>query len=169
MERLLVTGGARLEGAVVVSGAKNSALKLMAAALLAPGRTVLRNVPRIQDCFTMGEVLEHLGAGVAWDGNTVTIDATTLTSVEAPYELVRRMRASTAVLGSLLARAGRARVAMPGGDEIGSRPDRPAHRGPPHAWEPTSDPSTGSSSPRPPGSGGRRSRSTTRASAPPRT
>ena len=122
MERLLVTGGARLEGAVVVSGAKNSALKLMAAALLAPGRTVLRNVPRIQDCFTMGEVLEHLGAGVAWDGNTVTIDATTLTSVEAPYELVRRMRASTAVLGSLLARAGRARVAMPGGDEIGSRP-----------------------------------------------
>src|SRR4029079_19667085 len=86
MERLLVTGGARLEGAVVVSGAKNSALKLMAAALLAPGRTVLRNVPRIQDCFTMGEVLEHLGAGVAWDGNTVTIDATTLTSVEAPYE-----------------------------------------------------------------------------------
>jgi len=122
MERLLVTGGARLEGAVVVSGAKNSALKLMAAALLAPGRTVLRNVPRIQDCFTMGEVLEHLGAGVAWDGNTVTIDATTLTSVEAPYELVRRMRASTAVLGSLLARAGQARVAMPGGDEIGSRP-----------------------------------------------
>ncbi|MFI5393008.1 MAG: UDP-N-acetylglucosamine 1-carboxyvinyltransferase, partial [Myxococcota bacterium] len=112
----------RLEGAVVVSGAKNSALKLMAAALLAPGRTVLRTVPRIQDCFTMGEVLEHLGAGVAWDGNTVTIDATTLTSVEAPYELVRRMRASTAVLGSLLARAGQARVAMPGGDEIGSRP-----------------------------------------------
>ncbi|HEY6567565.1 MAG TPA: UDP-N-acetylglucosamine 1-carboxyvinyltransferase [Actinomycetota bacterium] len=122
MERLLVTGGARLAGSIRISGAKNSALKLMAAALLAPGRTVLHNVPRIQDCFTMGEVLEHLGAGVAWDGDTVTIDATTLTSVEAPYELVRRMRASTAVLGSLLARAGEARVAMPGGDEIGSRP-----------------------------------------------
>ncbi len=122
MERLLVTGGARLSGSVRISGAKNSALKLMAAALLAPGRTVLHNVPRIQDCLTMGEVLEHLGAGVAWDGGTVTIDATTLTSVEAPYELVRRMRASTAVLGSLLARAGQARVAMPGGDEIGSRP-----------------------------------------------
>ena len=70
----------------------------------------------------MGEVLEHLGAGVAWDGDTVTIDAATLTSVEAPYELVRRMRASTAVLGSLLARYGQARVAMPGGDKIGSRP-----------------------------------------------
>jgi UDP-N-acetylglucosamine 1-carboxyvinyltransferase len=122
MERLLVTGGVRLAGSVRISGAKNSALKLMAAALLAPGRTVLHNVPRIQDCFTMGEVLDHLGAGVAWDGDTVTIDATTLTSVEAPYELVRRMRASTAVLGSLLARAGHARIAMPGGDEIGSRP-----------------------------------------------
>ena len=89
MERLLVTGGARLAGSVRISGAKNSALKLMAAALLAPGRTVLHNVPRIQDCLTMGEVLEHLGAGVAWDGDTVTIDATTLTSVEAPYEFVR--------------------------------------------------------------------------------
>ncbi len=122
VERLLVSGGARCTGTIRIAGAKNSALKLMAAALLAPGRTVLRNVPQIQDCLTMGEVLEHLGAGLAWQGGTVTIDATHLTSVEAPYELVRRMRASTAVLGSLLARAGRARVAMPGGDEIGSRP-----------------------------------------------
>jgi UDP-N-acetylglucosamine 1-carboxyvinyltransferase len=122
MERLLVTGGAPCSGAVHVAGAKNSALKLMAAALLAPGRTVLRNVPRIQDCLTMAEVVERLGAGVVWRGDSVTIDATTLTSVVAPYDLVRRMRASTAVLGSLLARAGRARVAMPGGDEIGSRP-----------------------------------------------
>ena len=122
MERLQVTGGARCAGTIRVAGAKNSALKLMAAALLAPGRTVLRNVPRIQDCLTMAEVLERLGAGVAWQGGSVTIDATTLSSVEAPYDLVRRMRASTAVLGSLLARAGRARVAMPGGDAIGSRP-----------------------------------------------
>ena len=122
MERLLVTGGARCAGTVRVAGAKNSALKLMAAALLAPGRTVLHDVPHIQDCLTMGEVLDRLGAGVAWRHGSVTIDATELTSVEAPYDLVRRMRASTAVLGSLLARAGRARVAMPGGDEIGSRP-----------------------------------------------
>jgi len=122
MDRLFVTGGARLAGSVRISGAKNSALKLMAAALLAPGRTFLRNVPRIQDCTTMGRVLEHLGAEVAWDADTVTIDATGLTSVEAPYELVRQMRASIVVLGPLLARAGQARVAMPGGDNIGSRP-----------------------------------------------
>jgi UDP-N-acetylglucosamine 1-carboxyvinyltransferase len=122
MDRLLITGGARCVGAVRVAGAKNSALKLMAAALLAPGRTTLHNVPRIQDCLTMGEVLDRLGAGVAWQGGSVTIDASEITSVEAPYDLVRRMRASTAVLGSLLARTGRARVAMPGGDAIGSRP-----------------------------------------------
>jgi UDP-N-acetylglucosamine 1-carboxyvinyltransferase len=66
MERLLVSGGARCTGTIRVAGAKNSALKLMAAALLAPGRTMLRNVPHIRDCLTMGEVLERLGAGVAW-------------------------------------------------------------------------------------------------------
>ena len=118
----MITGGARCAGTVRVAGAKNSALKLMAAALLAPGRTTLHNVPRIQDCRTMGEVLDHLGCGVVWQGGAVTIDASEITSVEAPYDLVRRMRASTAVLGSLLARTGRARVAMPGGDAIGSRP-----------------------------------------------
>ena len=122
MDRLIVTGGARLAGSVQVSGAKNSALKLMAAALLAPGRTVLHGVPRIQDCLTMAEVLEHLGVGVAWTDDAVIIDASALGSVEAPYELVRRMRASIVVLGPLLARAGRAKVAMPGGDNIGSRP-----------------------------------------------
>jgi UDP-N-acetylglucosamine 1-carboxyvinyltransferase len=122
MDRLLVTGGARLAGTVRVSGAKNSALKLMAGALLAPGRTVLHRVPRIQDCVLMGQLLEHLGAEVAWDGGSVAIDASRLISVEAPYELVRQMRASIVVLGPLLARAGRAQVAMPGGDNIGSRP-----------------------------------------------
>lgn len=122
MDRLFVTGGARLTGSVRISGAKNSALKLMAASLLAPGRSALRNVPRIQDCFTMGEVLEQLGARVSWEDGGVAVDATHLSSVEAPYELVRRMRASIAVLGPLLARTGEARVAMPGGDNIGSRP-----------------------------------------------
>jgi UDP-N-acetylglucosamine 1-carboxyvinyltransferase len=122
MDRLFVTGGARLAGSVRISGAKNSALKLMAAALIAPGRSVLRNVPRIQDCFTMTEVLEHLGAVVSWRDGAVVVDATHLSSVDAPYELVRRMRASIAVLGPLLARTGEARVAMPGGDNIGSRP-----------------------------------------------
>ena len=73
-EKLLVDGGNRLRGSVPISGAKNSALKLMAASLLASGRTVIHNVPRIVDCLTMGEVLDHLGAGVQWDGNTVSID-----------------------------------------------------------------------------------------------
>jgi UDP-N-acetylglucosamine 1-carboxyvinyltransferase len=121
MDRLLVKGGVRLEGAVPISGAKNSALKLMAAALMAEGRTVLHHVPRIQDCLTMGEVLEHLGASVGWSEDTVTIDAGPLRSVEAPYDLVSRMRASILVLGPLLARSGHARVAMPGGCNIGSR------------------------------------------------
>ncbi len=121
MDRLLVSGGARLDGSVRVSGAKNSALKLMAASLLAPGRTRLENVPRIQDCQTMGEVLEGLGVGVAWEGGAVVLDTAELRGHEAPYELVRRMRASILVLGPLLARAGRARVAMPGGCNIGSR------------------------------------------------
>lgn len=93
----------------------------MAAALLAEGRTVIENVPRIADCTTMAEVLEHLGATVAWNGTTVAVDVPPETGVETPYELVRRMRASIVVLGPLLARLGHARVAMPGGCNIGSR------------------------------------------------
>ncbi len=122
VDRFLVTGGARLRGTVRVSGAKNAALKHMAAALLASGRTTIQNVPRILDCVLMGRVLEHLEVPVTWDGDEVSIDATTLSSPEAPYDLVRQMRASIVVLGPLLARCGAARVAMPGGDEIGSRP-----------------------------------------------
>ena len=104
-----------------INGAKNSALKLMAAALLADGRSVLENVPRIADCATMAEVLEHLGAGVVRDGSSLLVDTSDARGGETPYELVRRMRASIVVLGPLLARHGRARVAMPGGCNIGSR------------------------------------------------
>jgi len=121
MDRLLVTGGTPLEGDVRVSGAKNSALKLQAAVLLAEGRSILRNVPRIQDCLTMNEVLEHLGALVSWVDGTLEIDSSEARPLETPYELVSRMRASILVLGPLLARFGRARVAMPGGCNIGSR------------------------------------------------
>ncbi len=121
MDRLLITGGRRLSGAVRVNGAKNSALKLMAAALLAEGTTIIENTPRIVDCLTMAEVLEHLGASVAWEGSTVTVDTSGARGLETPYELVRKMRASIVVLGPLLARWGRARVAMPGGCNIGSR------------------------------------------------
>src|SRR5689334_24477300 len=98
MERLLVTGGARLEGTVAVVGAKNSALKLMAAALLAPGRTVLTNVPRITDIAIMGEVLRRLGCDVHLDGDRVQIDVPGEIGTEADYDLVRRLRASICVL-----------------------------------------------------------------------
>src|SRR5207253_11177763 len=100
---------------------KRPALKLMVASILAEGRTASEDVPRNADCATMGEVLEHLGAGVARDGHAVTIDTSGVHPQETPYELVSRMRASIIVLGPLLARYGRARVAMPGGCNIGSR------------------------------------------------
>src|SRR5436190_24231629 len=121
MDKLVVSGGRPLHGTVPIGGAKNSALKLMAAALLAPGRSVVENVPRIADCRTMVEVLDHMGAGVRWEGHAVEIDAGPVDRHDAPYELVSRMRASIIVLGPLLARFGRARVAMPGGCNIGSR------------------------------------------------
>src|SRR5690242_19428203 len=121
MDRLVVAGGRPLHGTVEIGGAKNSALKLLAAALLAPGRSVIENVPHIADCMTMAEVVLHLGAYVRWEGHTVEIDAAPVDSQYAPYELVSRMRASIIVLAPLLARFGRARVAMPGGCNIGSR------------------------------------------------
>jgi len=121
MDRLIVTGGTRLDGTVEIAGAKNSALKLMAAAVLADGRFTLRNVPRIQDCITMVEVLDHLGVGTAWMDADLLLDTSEVQRVETPYELVSRMRASILVLGPLLARFGNAKVAMPGGCNIGSR------------------------------------------------
>ncbi len=120
-DRLLVSGGARLDGTVRIAGAKNSALKLMAASVLADGRSTLRNVPHIQDCVTMVEVLEHLGVSGMWDDGALVLDTAGVEPRETPYELVSRMRASILVLGPLLARFGTARVAMPGGCNIGSR------------------------------------------------
>jgi UDP-N-acetylglucosamine 1-carboxyvinyltransferase len=119
--RYVVRGGRRLSGRITVSGAKNSALKLMAASLLAPGTSVLHNVPVIQDVETMGEVLQHLGARVESHGNDMTIDAGAVESTTAPYELVQRMRASFQIMGPLVARFGQARVAQPGGCNIGPR------------------------------------------------
>jgi UDP-N-acetylglucosamine 1-carboxyvinyltransferase len=116
-----VFGGARLAGEVAVVGAKNSALKLMAATLLAPGRSVLTNVPRITDIAIMAEVLRRLGCEVSMTGDTVEIDVPEDCGTEADYDLVRRLRASICVLGPLLARRGHVRVAHPGGDAIGSR------------------------------------------------
>ncbi|WP_432835810.1 UDP-N-acetylglucosamine 1-carboxyvinyltransferase [Dactylosporangium sp. CA-092794] len=121
VDAIRVVGGARLAGDVSVVGAKNSALKLMAAALLATGRSVLTNVPRITDIAIMAEVLRRLGCDVEQDGDKVIIDVPEELGTEADYDLVRRLRASICVLGPLLARRGHVRVAHPGGDAIGSR------------------------------------------------
>ncbi len=122
-DRLRVVGGARLAGSVRVAGAKNSALKLMAAALLAPGRTVLHDVPDILDVGYMAAMLENLGCTIDRSGASVAIDVPDHTGLShrAPYGLVRRLRASIAVLGPLVGRLGAAEVALPGGDNIGSR------------------------------------------------
>ena len=111
-----------LSGSVRVSGAKNSVLKLMAAAVLAPGRFTLHNVPRIVDVALMADLLEGMGAKVAHVDDVLTIDVPEQMVPEAPYELVERMRASIVVLGPLLARFGEARVSVPGGDDFGHRP-----------------------------------------------
>src|SRR5262249_60603861 len=104
MDALVIHGGRRLSGRVAISGAKNAALPVMAATLLTPGVHRLRNVPRLRDTRTFARVLELLGAKVAFDGNLLTIDTQGVNSVEAPYELVKTMRASIYVLGPLLAR-----------------------------------------------------------------
>jgi UDP-N-acetylglucosamine 1-carboxyvinyltransferase len=116
-----VSGGARLVGEVPVVGAKNSALKLMAAALLAQGRTVIRNVPRITDIAVMAEVLRRLGCQVESEDGQITVTTPEQPGTVADYDVVRQLRASICVLGPLLTRRGYAKVAHPGGDAIGSR------------------------------------------------
>jgi UDP-N-acetylglucosamine 1-carboxyvinyltransferase len=123
MERFEVTGGARLVGEVHVNGAKNSILKLMAAALLAPGEHRLGNVPAIADVTIMSELLERLGCHITHEQRSLTLTISVPEKLEhrADYDLVRKMRASINVLGPLLTRTARAEVALPGGDAIGSR------------------------------------------------
>lgn len=121
-EEVIVTHGrSHLSGTVRVSGAKNSALKLIAASLLGQGKTILHNVPNISDIDIMIEVLRSLGATVERTDHTVAIDTTNATGFETPYKLVSKMRASISILGPLIARFGKARVAMPGGCKIGAR------------------------------------------------
>lgn len=123
MEKIIVRGGQRLYGTVKVEGAKNAVLPVIAATLLASdGKSVIRDVPTLSDVFTINEVLRNLNAEVVFGNNTVVVDASRELKVEAPFEYVRKMRASVLVMGSLLARNGRARVALPGGCAIGSRP-----------------------------------------------
>jgi UDP-N-acetylglucosamine 1-carboxyvinyltransferase len=123
MDRVRIVGGRPLEGTVRISGAKNASLPALCAALLTDQPVVLDNVPEVRDIRTMGRVLGALGASVEFRvGGRVEVRAADLSSAEAPYELVKTMRASVLVLGPLLARAGHARVSLPGGCAIGARP-----------------------------------------------
>jgi UDP-N-acetylglucosamine 1-carboxyvinyltransferase len=122
MQKLKVTGGARLDGEVRISGAKNAVLPILCATLLADGPVEIDNVPKLHDVLTTARLLEQLGAGVQRDGAVMRIDPRSVHSHVAPYELVKTMRASVLVLGPLLARFGDAEVSLPGGCAIGSRP-----------------------------------------------
>jgi UDP-N-acetylglucosamine 1-carboxyvinyltransferase len=122
MDRLRLFGGQRLSGEVPVSGAKNAALPILCASLLSGGVLELDNVPRLQDVATTLQLLGHMGVVSRHEADRVSLDASSVGTLDAPYDLVRRMRASILVLGPLLARFGRARVSLPGGCAIGQRP-----------------------------------------------
>lgn len=123
MEKYVIEGNKKLKGKVRISGAKNSALKIMAAAILANNVSIIKDIPRIKDVEIMIEVLKELGVKVKFiHQNVIRIDPTSINNYTTPYELVRRMRASITVLGPLIAKMGRAKVALPGGCNIGSRP-----------------------------------------------
>ena len=122
MESILIRGGRPLRGEVPIGGAKNAVLPMMAACLLVPGPVRLRNVPRLRDVQTFLELLQEIGVRCGYEDHSLLLDATRVTSLEAPYEHVKRMRASIYVLGPLLARFGRARVSLPGGCAWGPRP-----------------------------------------------
>ncbi|HVG03303.1 MAG TPA: UDP-N-acetylglucosamine 1-carboxyvinyltransferase [Burkholderiaceae bacterium] len=122
MDKLKIRGGTPLAGEITVSGAKNAALPILAASLLTADELIVDNVPQLQDVATTLKLLQQMGVVIERDGKTVRLKAGTLTKTEAPYELVKTMRASILVLGPLVARAGQARVSLPGGCAIGARP-----------------------------------------------
>ncbi len=122
MDKFLIHGGLPLTGSIAVSGSKNSALPALAASLLTNQEVILDRVPAVRDIRTMARLLADIGAGVQLEGGRYRLRAAQITSPEAPYELVKTMRASSLVLGPLVARCGRARVSVPGGCAIGARP-----------------------------------------------
>lgn len=122
MDRFLIQGGVPLKGSIAVSGAKNAALPTLAAALLTAEPVTLHRIPPVRDIGTMIDLIRYTGADVQVDGDTVRIHAKDVARPEAPYEVVKTMRASSLVLGPLVARTGRARVSLPGGCAIGARP-----------------------------------------------
>jgi UDP-N-acetylglucosamine 1-carboxyvinyltransferase len=122
MQKLIIQGGVPLSGEAHISGAKNAALPILCASLLTNGTLSINNVPRLNDVATMLSLLEQLGVSIGTDGDGIRLTAATLSNVVAPYEMVKTMRASILVLGPMLARAGEARVSLPGGCAIGLRP-----------------------------------------------
>lgn len=122
MDKFLIQGGSELNGEIAIGGAKNAALPAMAATLLTDREIVLNRIPKVRDIQTMSQLLESIGATVQDRGNGYSVQAGSIVSPEAPYDLVKTMRASSLVLGPLLARTGRARVSLPGGCAIGARP-----------------------------------------------
>ena len=122
MDKFLIEGGTPLQGEIAISGAKNSALPVLAACLLSSDPVTLERIPQVRDIATMERLLKHTGAKLTRRNGTVTVEAGAIEHPEAPYDLVKTMRASSLVLGPLVARCGRARVSMPGGCAIGARP-----------------------------------------------
>lgn len=122
MDKLVIRGGKRPRGEVEISGAKNAALPIMAASLLSSGYCTINKIPNLKDIMTMGRLLANLGAGFHYENRKVIIDTEKIKIFEAPYDLVRTMRASILVLGPILSRFGRAKVSLPGGCAIGARP-----------------------------------------------
>ncbi len=122
MKSIVINGGNKLNGEVTISGAKNAALPILTAGLLCAGKHTISNVPRLADVTTLGKILQHMGVFFERKDHDITIDSTGMMDPEAPYDLVRTMRASVLVLGPLVARMGRARVSLPGGCAIGARP-----------------------------------------------
>jgi UDP-N-acetylglucosamine 1-carboxyvinyltransferase len=122
MDKIVVAGGRRLKGEVSISGAKNAALPILVSSLLTDGASTYTNVPDLRDIYSIKMLLTNLGLGVETDGETIRIDGSGLNNHEAPYDLVRKMRASILVLGPLVARLKKAKVSLPGGCAIGARP-----------------------------------------------
>src|SRR4030042_7018735 len=122
MDKLCIRGGKRLKGVVEVSGAKNAALPIIAASLLSQGSSTINRVPNLRDVRTVGHLIKHLGAEFSYEDKKAVINTKRIRILEAPYELVRTMRASVLVLGPLVARFGKAKVSLPGGCAIGARP-----------------------------------------------
>lgn len=122
MDKLIIKGGKRLKGAIRISGAKNAALPVMASSILAAGQNIISNVPDLRDVKTMGKLLTNMGAEFSYENDKAVINTGQIKNLEAPYELVKEMRASVLVLGPMLARYGHAKVSLPGGCAIGARP-----------------------------------------------